>query len=176
MQACAVATGLAAVFVRTRIVRLAGQIFRSSFAPGTSCRARMIRARHHLCLSCGSRPIGVTGRGLMRHRMRELAQDETPDEQQHDRPAMKKSTVHLRSVSPPAQSRNRDALGICLQHMTARQIWTALQIFSRRSKRLSGTTNAGSGLTTHARRPATRRRAPIVPGESYATRDHTILH
>lgn len=80
----------------------------------------MIWAGHLLlCLSYGRRSVSVAGLGRMRHRIRELAQDETRDEQQNDRPAMKKSTVHLRSVSPPAQSRNRDALGIRLQQVIA---------------------------------------------------------
>lgn len=80
----------------------------------------MIWARHLLlCLSYGRRRVSVTGISLMRHRIRELAQDEARDEQQNNRPAMKKSTVHLRSVSSPAQSRNRDALGIRLQQVIA---------------------------------------------------------
>jgi hypothetical protein len=48
----------------------------------------MIGARHLLCLSHG-RSVSVAGIGLMRHRIRELAQDEAGNEQQDDRPAMK---------------------------------------------------------------------------------------
>ena len=102
--------------MRGGIVRFDRQVYGIARDFAVSCVGHMIRARLLLYLSHG-RNVSVAGIGLMWHPIGKLAQDETRDEQQNDRPAMKITTVHLRSVSSPTPSRNRGALGVRLQHV-----------------------------------------------------------